>query len=195
MVAEIREVNQHPDADKLTLCQLDDGTGEHTILCGAPNIRHYIGQGRLEKPFKVAYVREGGVVYDGHKPGWELTKINAFSKVYSMYGIQAYRYTDWETSTDLLTTDYYGTASFVSAAPGEIRLVATDRPLIVKDVLTMRCGLPYCNSQAPTEDRTMQSMQECMTDILIPPDSKSILFGRLRRNATDFSDNRLCSHL
>ena len=69
VVAEIREVNQHPDADKLTLCQLDDGTGEHTILCGAPNIRHYIGQGRLEKPFKVAYVREGGVVYDGHKPG------------------------------------------------------------------------------------------------------------------------------
>ena len=75
VVAEIREVNQHPDADKLTLCQLDDGTGEHTILCGAPNIRHYIGQGRLEKPFKVAYVREGAVVYDGHKPGWELTKI------------------------------------------------------------------------------------------------------------------------
>ena len=26
-------------------------------------------------------------------------------------------------STDLLTTDYYGTASFISAAPGEIRLV------------------------------------------------------------------------
>ena len=75
VVAEIREVNQHPDADKLTLCQLDDGTGEHTILCGAPNIRQYIGQGRLEKPFKVAYVREGAVVYDGHKPGWELTKI------------------------------------------------------------------------------------------------------------------------
>ena len=75
VVAEIREVNQHPDADKLTLCQLDDGTGEHTILCGAPNIRQYIGQGRLEKPLKVAYVREGGVVYDGHKPGWELTKI------------------------------------------------------------------------------------------------------------------------
>ena len=70
VVAEIREVNQHPDADKLTLCQLDDGTGEHTILCGAPNIRQYIGQGRLEKPLKVAYVREGGVVYDGHKPGW-----------------------------------------------------------------------------------------------------------------------------
>lgn len=75
VVAEIREVNQHPDADKLTLCQLEDGTGEHTILCGAPNIRRYIGQGRLEKPLKVCYCREGAVVYDGHKPGWELTKI------------------------------------------------------------------------------------------------------------------------
>ena len=36
---------------------------------------------------------------------WELTKVNAFSKVYSMYGMQAYRYTDWEAYTDLLTTE------------------------------------------------------------------------------------------
>lgn len=75
VVAAIYEVNQHPDADRLTLCQLDDGTGEHTILTGAPNLYPYIGKGRLEKPIKVAYVREGAVVYDGHKPGWDLTKI------------------------------------------------------------------------------------------------------------------------
>ncbi len=75
VVAAIYEVNQHPDADRLTLCQLDDGTGEHTILTGAPNLYPYIGKGRLEKPIKVAYVREGAVCYDGHKPGWELTKI------------------------------------------------------------------------------------------------------------------------
>ncbi|NMA12098.1 MAG: hypothetical protein GX933_02775, partial [Chloroflexi bacterium] len=28
VVAEIREVNAHPDADRLVLCQLEDGTGE-----------------------------------------------------------------------------------------------------------------------------------------------------------------------
>ncbi len=36
---------------------------------------------------------------------WELSKVNNFSKVYSMYGMQAYRYVDWETSTELLTTE------------------------------------------------------------------------------------------
>ncbi len=75
VVAEIREVKQHPDADRLVLCQLEDGTGEHTILTGAPNLYPYVGKGRLEKPIKVAYVREGAILYDGHKPGFELTKL------------------------------------------------------------------------------------------------------------------------
>ncbi len=75
VVAEIREVNAHPDADRLVLCQLDDGTGEHTILTGAPNLYPYKGAGRLEKPIKVAYVREGAILYDGHKPGFELMKL------------------------------------------------------------------------------------------------------------------------
>ena len=75
VVAEIREVNAHPDADRLVLCQLEDGTGEHTILTGAPNLYPYKGKGRLEQPLKVAYVREGAILYDGHKPGYELTKL------------------------------------------------------------------------------------------------------------------------
>ncbi|MDO5436323.1 MAG: ABC transporter substrate-binding protein, partial [Clostridia bacterium] len=36
---------------------------------------------------------------------WELTKINNYTKVYSMYGMQAYRYVDWETSTVAYTTE------------------------------------------------------------------------------------------
>ncbi len=75
VVAEIREVNAHPDADRLVLCQLEDGTGEHTILTGAPNLYPYKGQGRLDPPLKVPYVREGAILYDGHKPGFELTKL------------------------------------------------------------------------------------------------------------------------
>lgn len=75
VVAEILEVNPHPDADRLVLCQLDDGSGEHTILTGAPNLYPYKGQGRLNPPLKVAYVREGAVLYDGHKPGFELTRL------------------------------------------------------------------------------------------------------------------------
>ena len=40
-----------------------------------------------------------------YEVSWELTKVNNYSKVYSMYGMQAYRYVDWETSDELYTTE------------------------------------------------------------------------------------------
>jgi oligopeptide transport system substrate-binding protein len=40
-----------------------------------------------------------------YEVAWELTKINNYSKVYSAYGMQAYRYVDWETNTDGYTTE------------------------------------------------------------------------------------------
>lgn len=40
VVAEVREVVKHPDADRLNVCQVDAGTGTIlTIVCGAPNVR------------------------------------------------------------------------------------------------------------------------------------------------------------
>ncbi len=40
VVAEVREVAKHPDADRLNICQVDAGTGSLlTIVCGAPNVR------------------------------------------------------------------------------------------------------------------------------------------------------------
>ncbi len=39
VVAEVREVLPHPDADKLRLCKVDDGSGNLLdIVCGAPNV-------------------------------------------------------------------------------------------------------------------------------------------------------------
>ena len=35
---------------------------------------------------------------------WELTKINDYSRVYAMYGMQTYRYVGWEVNTEPLTT-------------------------------------------------------------------------------------------
>ena len=75
VVAEVVEVNQHPNADRLTLCELNDGTGVSTVLTGAPNMFPWIGKGRLEQPLKVAYAREGSMLYDGHQPGQVLTKL------------------------------------------------------------------------------------------------------------------------
>lgn len=37
VVAEILERRPHPDADRLSICRITDGSGEHDIVCGAPN--------------------------------------------------------------------------------------------------------------------------------------------------------------
>jgi phenylalanyl-tRNA synthetase beta chain len=39
-VARVVQVERHPDADRLSLCQVDAGGGEHLqVICGAPNVR------------------------------------------------------------------------------------------------------------------------------------------------------------
>ncbi|MCE7859045.1 MAG: phenylalanine--tRNA ligase subunit beta, partial [Chloroflexi bacterium CFX2] len=69
VVAEIRQVNPHPNADKLTLLDLFDGEKEQVVLTGAPNIFDLKGKGKLPKPIKVAYAKEGATIYDGHAEG------------------------------------------------------------------------------------------------------------------------------
>lgn len=39
VVGEVRESAPHPNADRLSVCRVFDGTGEHTVVCGAPNVR------------------------------------------------------------------------------------------------------------------------------------------------------------
>ena len=69
VVAEIREVKPHPNADRLVLCDLYDGKEEHTVLTGAPNLYEYKGKGKLPKVIKVAWAKEGAQIYDGHQDG------------------------------------------------------------------------------------------------------------------------------
>ncbi len=75
VVAQIGEVMPHPNADRLVLCCLNDGTQEQTVLTGAPNLFEYKGKGPLPKPIKVAYAKEGARIYDGHQPGQVLTTL------------------------------------------------------------------------------------------------------------------------
>jgi phenylalanyl-tRNA synthetase beta chain len=75
VVGEILEVMPHPNADRLVLCRLNDGDGEHTVLTGAPNLFEYLDKGDLDPSLRVAYARQGARLYDGHKPGWELTTL------------------------------------------------------------------------------------------------------------------------
>jgi len=75
VVAEIYEVKPHPNADRLTLLDLFDGQQQQDVLTGAPNIFHLKGAGRLAKPIKVAYAKEGSTLYDGHAEGLQLTTL------------------------------------------------------------------------------------------------------------------------
>jgi phenylalanyl-tRNA synthetase beta chain len=75
VVAQINEVMPHPNADRLVLCRLYDGSSELSVLTGAPNLFPYKGQGALAEPLKVAYAREGARIYDGHQPGQVLTTL------------------------------------------------------------------------------------------------------------------------
>ena len=37
VVGQITSIEPHPDADRLVVCQVDDGSTQHTVVCGAPN--------------------------------------------------------------------------------------------------------------------------------------------------------------
>jgi phenylalanyl-tRNA synthetase beta chain len=86
VVAEIRQVNPHPNADRLTLLDLFDGEKDQVVLTGAPNIFHLKGTGKLPKPIKVAYAREGSTIYDGHAEGLVLTTL----KRAKIRGVESY---------------------------------------------------------------------------------------------------------
>ena len=61
VVGKVRSAERHPDADRLTVCRVDDGSSaERTIVCGAPNVS--AGQ-------TVAVARPGAVMPDGMRLG------------------------------------------------------------------------------------------------------------------------------
>jgi phenylalanyl-tRNA synthetase beta chain len=61
VVGKVLEAEQHPNADRLSVCTVDDGGGEpRTIVCGAPNVA--AGQ-------TVAVARPGALMPDGTELG------------------------------------------------------------------------------------------------------------------------------
>ena len=38
VTAKVIECSKHPNADKLSLCQVNDGEGTVSVVCGAPNV-------------------------------------------------------------------------------------------------------------------------------------------------------------
>lgn len=60
VVGSVVAVDPHPDADKLRVCQVDDGADVHVVVCGAPNV---------EVGMLVPYARPGAVLPDGTRIG------------------------------------------------------------------------------------------------------------------------------
>jgi len=61
LIAKVVSAEKHPDADRLTVCEVDDGSGDlRTIVCGAPNVA--AGQ-------TVAVALPGAVMPDGTELG------------------------------------------------------------------------------------------------------------------------------
>ncbi|HAM34818.1 MAG TPA: phenylalanine--tRNA ligase subunit beta [Elusimicrobia bacterium] len=58
VTGQVLAVDKHPNADRLSLCQVDDGTQKHSVVCGAANVA--AGQ-------KVALARLGAVLPGGFK--------------------------------------------------------------------------------------------------------------------------------
>jgi phenylalanyl-tRNA synthetase beta chain len=136
VVAQIDEVMPHPNADRLVLCKLNDGTGEYIVLTGAPNLYPYKGTGPLAQPIKVAYAKEGAVLYDGHADGLVLTTlkrakirgVDSFSMVCSEkeLGIseehEGVIFLEADAPTGMPLVDYIGDAVFdISILPNMIR--------------------------------------------------------------------------
>src|SRR5947209_5429798 len=60
VVGKVVSVEPHPDADTLSVCEVDTGDGTRTIVCGAPNV----AAGQI-----VAVARPGAIMPDGTQLG------------------------------------------------------------------------------------------------------------------------------
>lgn len=76
VVGEVTSVDPHPDADKLRVCQVSDGSESFQVVCGAPNVRAglkvpfaTIGAQIIDKPddkpFKIKKAKLRGVESNG----------------------------------------------------------------------------------------------------------------------------------
>src|ERR1700730_11959795 len=65
LVGQVVSIKQHPNADRLTLVEIDYGSGIEQVVTGAPNLFEYKDSAKLPV-FKVAFARNGAVLIDAY---------------------------------------------------------------------------------------------------------------------------------
>jgi phenylalanyl-tRNA synthetase beta chain len=65
LVGQVVSVKQHPNADRLTLVEINYGSGVEQVVTGAPNLFAYKDAAELPM-LKVAFARNGSVLIDAH---------------------------------------------------------------------------------------------------------------------------------
>lgn len=70
VVARVVAIEKHPDADRLNVCRVDDGSEVRTVVCGAPNVVEsmlvpYARIGAKLPAFEIAERKMRGVVSEG----------------------------------------------------------------------------------------------------------------------------------
>lgn len=120
--------------------------------------------------------RRGKTVYEGYfgyadlKTGKPVTKKAVFRQAStSKLPLYTAAMMLYEQGKFLLTDplyeflpEYKESTKVVRGPGGSEEIVKTDRPILIQDILTMRCGLPYCNAPAETNDRTLHEMARAM---------------------------------
>ena len=120
--------------------------------------------------------KRGNVVYEGYfgKADWEAgapvsadsvfrhastSKIPLYTAAMMLYEQGRFLLTDplYE-----FLPEYRESRKVLRTPGGETKIVPTDRPIIIKDILTMRCGLPYCNFPVDSDDPTVRGMVKAM---------------------------------
>ena len=71
-IVEVNNVQNHPNADRLKLCKVNDGKSNLNIVCGAPNVKKGmkgvlapIGTKMLEEDFVIQKTKIRGVESEG----------------------------------------------------------------------------------------------------------------------------------
>ncbi|PKL89422.1 MAG: phenylalanine--tRNA ligase subunit beta [Ignavibacteriae bacterium HGW-Ignavibacteriae-2] len=63
VVGFVKEKKKHPNADKLSLCIINDGVADYSVVCGAPNV---------DKNQKIVFAKIGAVIPEG---GFEIKPV------------------------------------------------------------------------------------------------------------------------